>query len=81
MTTGPENYRIAEAHLGDAQRAADPELERYFLAAAQVHATLALAAATAMGSRSAAPGMNELDFEAWDRVAGVKFEVESRVSA
>jgi hypothetical protein len=47
MATGPDHYGDAEAFL---KRAAEPGVEfgsateRYFLAAAQVHATLALAA-------------------------------------
>ena len=54
--TGPEHYREAERLLGDASRAdgiivmPNPQA----LAAAQVHATLALAAATAVN-----------DFDAW----------------
>ncbi|MEU0465073.1 hypothetical protein ABZ215_13805 [Amycolatopsis sp. NPDC006131] len=50
--TGPEHYREAEEAVRCAQRAgADrPEEERIHLAYAQVHATLALAAAAAMPS-------------------------------
>jgi hypothetical protein len=46
--TGPEHYREAEQLLEQA-RASDVggDMERYSVAAAQVHATLALAAATA----------------------------------
>jgi hypothetical protein len=46
--TGPEHYRAAE-RLRERATAADlsPDEERNILAAAQVHATLALAAATA----------------------------------
>ena len=47
--TGPEHYSYAEQLLdeaGDAENGSDHE--RYLVAAAQVHATLALAAATAL---------------------------------
>ena len=47
--TGPEHYRKAEAHLTEAQRMGEyPETERTHLAYAQLHATLAAAAATAL---------------------------------
>lgn len=53
--TGPEHYREAESHLSTASyldrpngRPVDPEGAAHHLAAAQVHATLALAAATAL---------------------------------
>ncbi len=47
--TGPEHYREAEELLAYAQDKTEygSDIERYHLAAAQVHATLALAAATA----------------------------------
>lgn len=51
------------------------------VAAAQVHATLALAAATAlagrgedMGSGPHHAGLHALDFQAWDDVCGVEGE-------
>jgi hypothetical protein len=46
---GPEHYREAEKHIDAAQTWAtgDPDAERVHLAYAQVHATLALAAAQA----------------------------------
>lgn len=48
MSSGPEHYAEAERLLDKAQgEDAGNHLERYFLSAAQVHATLALAAATA----------------------------------
>jgi hypothetical protein len=58
MASGPEHYRTAEALL---QMASDHEVdpdtpyahEQYLLAAAQVHATLALAAATALALAAA----------------------------
>jgi hypothetical protein len=47
--TGPEHYRTAEELLGDAVEApAGSDEELYFIGAAQTHATLALAAATAL---------------------------------
>lgn len=69
MATGPEHYREAEEHVGFAMATSLDSEARFHLAAAQVHATLALAAATALGSRH---DMYDLDFEAWDRVAGVQ---------
>jgi hypothetical protein len=67
--TGPDHYRKAEeltakAHdylgQGEGQGAA------VWVAVAQVHATLALAAATALGTTAA-------DGRAWTEVAGTKF--------
>jgi hypothetical protein len=47
--TGPEHYREAEVALDTAAKAEfDSNLERYNLARAQVHAMLAVAAATAL---------------------------------
>lgn len=70
--TGAEHYAAAEALLADE---ADTTPER--LAAAQVHATLALAAATAMASRlveteegDEIAAMDPTDQERWDNVAG-----------
>lgn len=53
MPTGPEHYQQAEACLDDA-RSGDfgNDRERYYLAAAQIHATLAVAAATAMAAKT-----------------------------
>lgn len=49
MATGPEHYREAEKQLRHAKKEdAGSDLERYHLAAAQVHATLALVASTTM---------------------------------
>jgi len=55
--TGPEHYLEAEHHLSAAShldrpggRPADPSAACHHLAMAQVHATLALAAATALGN-------------------------------
>ncbi|WP_330349237.1 hypothetical protein [Streptomyces sp. NBC_00582] len=82
--TGPEHYREAErlteqsktwanadmgrkAHLSSEERIAYRMAD---LAEAQVHATLAQAAATAM-SGTESGGMARVDFNAWDGVAGV----------
>lgn len=51
MSNGPEHYRTAEQHLRFAGQAGDvTDVERTHLLYASVHATLALAAATATGS-------------------------------
>jgi len=50
MSTGPQHYSEAESHLADAWDIGPGDAHFFFhLAAAQVHATLALAAATALG--------------------------------
>lgn len=70
--TGPEHYETAEDLLKGADQwdETDPG-QRYYVtvayAAAQVHATLALTAATALGL-DATPR----EFAAWDAVCGVK---------
>jgi hypothetical protein len=50
MATGPENYREAERLIAEANHVghSDPVRASGMLVAAQVHATLALAAATAL---------------------------------
>ena len=61
MATGPEHYRRAEELL-----ARDGPLTGEVLATAQVHATLALAAATNLvGGR--------IEADAWREVAGARF--------
>lgn len=78
MATGPEHYREAQEWLTVAANAGSESTEERAIAAAcaQAHATLALAAATAMAGRtsnaSGVFGMHEADFEAWDAVAGVQ---------
>lgn len=74
---GPEHYREAEQLLDAAFASTattfegdNPEADR-LIAAAQVHATLAHAAATAMSATGAA-GMAPIDFKAWDAAAGVQ---------
>ena len=68
MATGPEHYRDAERNLEYAKNK-DPgsDGERFHLAAAQVHAALAVAAATAWFD-------DGLD-EAWRQAAGSPPEV------
>lgn len=70
--TGPEHYLEAERlienayiHLG--------RIGAHDLACAQVHALLAVAAATAMrgASQNVAGAMATVDFTAWDAVCGV----------
>jgi hypothetical protein len=74
--TGPEHYKEAEeilarakADLGD-----DRPLITLAVAVAQVHATLALAAATAFGLTDGERdrGMPNWECVEWERVAGVK---------
>lgn len=74
MATGPEHYREAEQLLS--QAACDFLSEgiqpTHAFAAAQVHATLALAAATALNDHSHDEGGMPLeDYDAWVKVAAV----------
>jgi hypothetical protein len=64
MATGPEHYREAQSHLDLAAEQDDfgGAQETYYLRRAQVHATLALAAATALGSDGE---MTVDDSDAW----------------
>lgn len=77
MASGPEHYGRADSIMQKLAKAADsgtfmvPVQAQLFMAQAQVHATLALAAATAMACGTDAPRMHMYDFEAWDAVAGV----------
>ena len=68
--TGPEHYRHAERFLEFAIAGeTGSELEHYHLRAAQVHATLALAAATALAQSIA--GLTPVaEFREWADVAG-----------
>lgn len=73
--TGAEHYAAAEALLDEV--AANPDDASQRLAVAQVHATLALAAATAMASRlvetedgDEIAAMDPTDQQHWDNVAG-----------
>lgn len=70
--TGPEHYRAAErladqAHHFTYGDGADPETGAALAAEAQVHATLALAAAVALGEGF--HGMHTRDAHAWRQVA------------
>lgn len=81
--TGPEHYREAERHLSAAAYLrepdglpVDPAAAAHHLAMAQVHATLAQAAATALsnpGRGSAVMHVNA-DSSAWREAAGVPTE-------
>jgi hypothetical protein len=75
MATGPEHYSEAEqlVQLAFASKATtyegtNPEADR-LIAAAQVHATLAAAAATAMAAYDSA-GMQRKAFAEWNQAAG-----------
>jgi len=77
---GPQNYQEAERLLALADESKEttfeghnPEADR-LIAAAQVRATLALTAATAMQAAvdGSEPGMGSGEFEQWYRAAGVK---------
>ncbi|WP_326646099.1 hypothetical protein OG884_15720 [Streptosporangium sp. NBC_01755] len=70
--SGPEHYGQAEHLLGLADRSPmGGDEERFYLGAAQVHATLALAAATALtGDR--ASYTDEPEIRAWHAVAGTE---------
>lgn len=83
--TGPEHYQLAEFALEHAKDC-EPGSEqmKFLLAIAQVRATLALAAATAMGALAGHDtnwsAMPKTDAAAWSRVAGVKAEADEAVS-
>lgn len=79
--TGPEHYREAERHLSAGSYTkrlggapSNPEASAHHLAMAQVHATLALAAATAMGApvEDDLAGFTVEDRDAWYKAAGEK---------
>lgn len=75
--TGPEHYLHAERFLEFAIAGeTGSELERYHLHAAQVHATLALAAATAlvMGDNGKTP---LTAYDEWQAAAGQNQEPQS----
>ena len=67
--TGPEHYLEAE-RLTVIDDLHEPPTSGN-IALAQVHATLALAAATAMATYSQ-DGMSMTEFAAWDKVCGVR---------
>jgi len=67
--TGPEHYRKAEELVSLADDVTTPASEEsLLLAMAQVHATLALAAATALSGD--ADGMHIVDIRAWNDAVG-----------
>lgn len=78
--TGPEHYREAErlvamAHHWTYGDGGDPSVGAALATEAQVHATLALAAATAMAApvdQEPDTGMPPADVKAWCEAAGVK---------
>ncbi|MEU8886687.1 hypothetical protein [Streptomyces sp. NPDC048442] len=77
--TGPEHYRQAERLADQANHytygdGADPVVGAALAAEAQVHATLALAAATVMQAPvdGCEPGMASHEFNAWYQAAGVE---------
>ncbi|MFD3805041.1 hypothetical protein ACFWTC_15720 [Streptomyces sp. NPDC058619] len=66
--TGPEHYRQAEEHIEESfGTVSGSDMERFYLAAAQVHATLALAAATAFAPHRL--GVNRAEWKAWQAAA------------
>jgi hypothetical protein len=71
--TGPEHYTRAQKLLREVRDGHQEGTDvAAIIAAAQVHSTLALAAATALNDNAAdAGGMPMEDFHAWALVAGV----------
>jgi len=70
MATGPQHYLEAERILGETTIDLAPILISQQLLAAQVHATLALAAAAALNDGDG--GTSDEDYEAWRAVASVE---------
>lgn len=68
MATGPEHYREAEKLLAEAMETHDGQPADTCLARAQVHAILALAAATALNDHE--EGLPRSDWHVWQDVAG-----------
>ena len=68
--TGPEHYKKAEFILKYVDEM-DAEAARHSVAVAQVHATLAQAAATAMAAYTD-DGMTPEDWGVWSEVASVE---------
>jgi hypothetical protein len=70
-STGPEHYQEAEVLLARAHNHGH-QYTANIIAAAQVHATLALAAATAMQAAvdGSEPGMSPQEFTAWYAACG-----------
>lgn len=71
--TGPEHYRKAEELIGKAAKHGDgTDRQATTLAAAQVHATLALAAATAMPATDSPGCRATYEYSAWNHACGVQ---------
>lgn len=71
MATGPENYRTATQVLDSLAVVGNPTAAQILaVQIVQARATLALAAATAMGT--AGDTMPTADWNAWREVAGVR---------
>ncbi|MFE7128909.1 hypothetical protein [Streptomyces sp. NPDC057617] len=72
--TGPEHYKRAEDLAKTAARQPESSDAPALIELAHVHATLALAAATAMQAPvdGSEPGMSPAEFREWHRGAGVK---------
>ena len=73
--TGPDHYRKAEELTAKAhdylEQGEGQDSAAVWAAVAQIHATVALAAATALGTTAA-------DGRAWTEVAGTKFSAGGR---
>ncbi len=69
--TGPEHFKAAEDWLRETSQPLGSERRAQQLQVAQIHATLALAAATAMAAQNDGGRMARVDFDAWDKVCGV----------
>ena len=80
MPSGPEHYRTAEELIAGVEQYGDdftPEGLTAQIAIAQVHAMLALAAATALGTN----GGPDEDWREWRRIAGCVKPCEPRREA
>lgn len=74
--TGPEHYLMAEQLLNGIAVDDDPtSLDNAAIAVAHVHATLALAAASALNDTEG--GMTNTDYRAWLDVAGESTKAEA----
>ncbi|MFD5509164.1 hypothetical protein ACFWIB_15485 [Streptomyces sp. NPDC127051] len=72
--TGPEHYRKAEQQLQFALEASTDSTAETHCAIAQVHATLALAAATALSApvEDDLAGFTTEEWDAWHTAAGTR---------
>lgn len=82
MSTGPEHYHEAE-RLESLSHGQEPARALVTLAQAQVCATLALDAATAMAApvEDCEPGMSREEYEAWYRTCGTRLGTSARGEA